>query len=91
MPHPPPMTAFIRVLPFLHFGNSEKYHCKNPGVTRSNKSMKDSTVLYCVLFSQPFQALGEMWSYYNGKWFLSHHFGFRSSGKLKFGLNTHMT
>ena len=41
--------------------------------------------------TQLFQPLGEMLSYYNGNWFSSHHFGFRSSGKLKFGLNTHMT
>ena len=41
--------------------------------------------------SQLFQLLGELWSCYNGKWFSSHRFGFESSGKLEFGLNTHMT
>ena len=41
--------------------------------------------------SQLFQPLGEMWSCYHGKWFSSHRFGFGSSGKLKFGLNSHMT
>ena len=43
------------------------------------------------LFTQLFQLLGEIWSSYNGIWFLGHHFGYRSSGKLKFGLSTHMT
>ena len=38
-----------------------------------------------------FQPLGELLSYYNEKWFSIHHFGFGNSGKLKFGLNTHMT
>ena len=41
--------------------------------------------------TQLFQPLGEWWRCYNGKWFLSHHFGFGSSEKPKFGLNTHMT
>ena len=41
--------------------------------------------------SQLYQLLGKMWSYYNGKWFLSRHFVFRSSGKLKSGLSTYMT
>ena len=41
--------------------------------------------------SQLFQSLGELWRFYDGKWFSSHRFGFKSSGKLKFGLNTHMT
>ena len=40
--------------------------------------------------AQLFQPLCEMLSYYNGNWFSSHPFVFRSSGKLKFGLNTHM-
>ena len=33
---------------------------------------------------QLFQPLGEKLSYYNEKWFSSHHFGFKSSRKLKF-------
>ena len=33
--------------------------------------------------SQLFQPLGEKLSYYNGKWFPSHHFGFKGSRKLK--------
>ena len=50
-----------------------------------------SQFYFCKLCaSQLFQTLGEMLSYYNGIWFSSHHFGFRSSKKLKFGLNTHM-
>ena len=34
--------------------------------------------------AQLFQPLGEKLSYYNGKGFLSHHFGFKRSRKLKF-------
>ena len=30
-------------------------------------------------------------SFYNGKWFSSHQFGFKRSGKLKFGISTNMT
>ena len=60
------------------------------------KNLKNEFTLqshfHVLLFpsSQLFQPLGEMLSYYNENWFSSHHFGFRSSGKLKFGLNTHM-
>ena len=43
------------------------------------------------LISQLFQPLGEILSYYNGKWFSTHHFWFRSSRNLKFWLNTCMT
>ena len=44
-----------------------------------------------IFYTQLFQPLGELGSCYNGKWFSSHRFGFRSSGKLKFGLSNHMT
>ena len=40
--------------------------------------------------AQLFQLLGEMLNYYNRKLFSSQHFGFRSFGKLTFGLNTLM-
>ena len=43
------------------------------------------------LHTQQFQPLGEMWSYYIGKWFLSHYFVFRCSGKQKLGQNARMT
>ena len=46
---------------------------------------------FVIQSSQLFHLLGEMWSSYNWKWFLSHHFGLLSSGKLIFGLSTHMT
>ena len=48
---------------------------------------------YFLVYPDPqlFQLLGELWSCYNGKVFLSHRFGFRRSGKLKFGLITYMT
>ena len=65
--------------------------------------LHDSVLVYLVdkkVFSKPksievyaqlFQPLGELFSCYNGKGFSSHRFGFGSSKKLKFGLNTHMT
>ena len=37
-----------------------------------------------ILYTQLFQPLGEKLGYYNGKWFSSHHFGFKSYRKLKF-------
>ena len=56
---------------------------------RSN--VYDFSEFKVVSNSQLFQPLGEKLSYYNGKWFSSHHFGFKCSRKLKFWLNTDMT
>ena len=69
--------------------------CKNWSCT--SQGTITTSIIWCLPYfnltysAQLFQSLGEILSNYNGKWFSSHQFGLRSSGKLKFGLNTHMT